>query len=269
MSFRPNPRRVVAIVALAALSLGGLHAAGASTERAGRAMTPSNPVTTSANELYTGVTPCRLVDTRAIGAGGPLTGSARNFDVSGTLTPQGGSNNCGIPTHATSIAVNITGIMSNGGSGFIRGWAAGGGTPNATLLNVGTAINVSNMVNIPLCRGTCTDAFTLRNWGNNVHVVADILGYYTTPMFANITSSGLRQDSSGVTSVFHPTAGVYEVTFDRPVDSCVATVTDADVVTAHIFAVSPIPGQATKIRVFAKTTSNALANTPFFMQLSC
>lgn len=269
MILRLSPRRVVAVAALAALTLGGLHAAGASTQRDARPMTPSNPVTTSANELYTGVTPCRLVDTRANGAGGALTGSSRNFDASGTLTSQGGSNTCGIPTHATSIAVNITGIMDNGGSGFIRGWAAGGPTPNATLLNVGEEINVSNMVNIPLCRGACTDAFTLRNWGNDVHVVADVLGYYTTPMFANVTALGVRQDSSGLTSVAHPLTGVYNLTFDRPVDSCVATVTDADVVTPHIFAVNPIPGQATGIRVYAKSTSNTLTNTPFYIQLSC
>ncbi|WP_421121603.1 hypothetical protein ACE2AJ_09540 [Aquihabitans daechungensis] len=87
MSLRISPRRVAAIVALAALSLGGLHAASASTKERARPLTPSNPVTASASELYTGVTPCRLVDTRLMG--GPLNQTARNFDVSGNLTGQG------------------------------------------------------------------------------------------------------------------------------------------------------------------------------------
>jgi hypothetical protein len=268
MSLRLTPRRTIAVIALAALSLGGLHAAGASTQRPARVLTPSNPVTTSANELYTGVTPCRLVDTRL--AGGALHGTARNFDASGNLTGQGGASSCGIPAHATSIAVNITGIVETSGSGFLRGWAAGGSTPNATLLNFGEEINVSNMVNIPLCRGgSCTDAFTLRNWGNNVHVVADVLGYYTTPMFASISTLAVVGDASGLVSAAHPTTGVYNLTFDRPVDSCVATVTDTDVVTGHVFAVSPIVGQPNGLRIFSKNLSNTLTNAPFHVQLAC
>jgi hypothetical protein len=231
-------------------------------------MTPSNPVTTSASELYTGVTPCRLVDTRI--TGGSLNLTARNFDVTGNLSAQGGSNNCGIPAHATSIAVNITGIVETTGSGFIRGWAAGGSTPNATLLNYGEAINVSNMVNVPLCRGgSCQDAFTLRNWGNRVHVVADVLGYYQTPMFARISTLGVVGDASGLVSATHPSAGAYVLTFDRPVDSCTATVTDTDFVTAHVFAVTPVVNQPTQITVWSKNTSNALTNAPFAVQLSC
>jgi hypothetical protein len=231
-------------------------------------MTPGNPVTTSATELYTGVTPCRIVDTRL--AGGPLSGIPRNFDVSGNLAGQGGASTCGIPTYATSVAVNITGIVETNGGGYVRGWAAGSTPPTATLLNYGEEINVSNMVNLPLCRGgACPDAFTLRNYFANVHVVVDILGYYQTPMFASISTSGTVGDASGLVSATHPTGGVYNLTFDRPVDSCTATVTDTDVVTAHVFAVSPIPGQATGLRVYSKNTANTLTNAPFYVQLSC
>ncbi len=268
MSLHTSPRRVAIAIALVALSLGGLNAAEASTQAPVRPMTPSNPVTTSASELYTGVTPCRLVDTRL--AGGPLALTARSFDVSGNLSAQGGSANCGIPTHATSVAVNITGIIATTGSGFIRGWAAGGSTPNATLLNYGEAINVSNMVNLPLCRGGgCQDAFTLRNWGNNVHVVVDVLGYYQTPMFARIGQLGTVGDASGLVSVTHPTAGVYVLTFDRAIDSCTATVTDTDFITAHVFAVTPVVNQPTGITVWSKNTSNVPTNAPFAVQLTC
>ncbi len=268
MSLRISPRRALAATALVALSLGGLHAAGASTQAPIRPMTPGNPVSTSATELYTGVTPCRIVDTRL--AGGAMQGSPRSFDVSGNLTSQGGSNTCGIPTHATSVAVNITGIVETTGGGYVRGWAAGSTPPTATLLNYGEEINVSNMVNLPLCRGgSCTDAFTLRNYFANVHVVVDILGYYQTPMFATLSTSAVVGDSSGLVSAANPTAGIYNLTFDRAVDSCTATVTDTDVVTAHIFAVSKITGQATGKRVFAKNTANTLTNAPFHIQLSC
>ncbi|WP_421121604.1 hypothetical protein ACE2AJ_09545 [Aquihabitans daechungensis] len=166
--------------------------------------------------------------------------------------------------------MNITGIVETSGSGFIRGWAAGGSAPNATLLNFGEEINVSNMVNLPLCRGgSCPDAFTLRNWGNNVHLVVDVLGYYQTPMFADITMLGIARDRSGLVSAAHPTTGVYNLTFDRPVDSCTATVTDTDFASAHVFAVTPITGQATGLRVWAKTTANNPVNVGFYIQLSC
>ena len=104
--------------------------------------------TASVNELYTGVTPCRIVDTRL--AGGPLV-STRHFQASGNLASQGGSNTCGIPANATSIAVSLTAISQ--GQGYLRGWASGTTPPTATLLNYGTAINMSNMVNLPRCSG--------------------------------------------------------------------------------------------------------------------
>ena len=209
-----------------------------------------------------------MVDTRI--AGGPLYATVRHFDLVGNLSGQGGASNCGIPADATSIAANITPIAANAGSGYIRGWGFLGGPLNATLVNYGGSVNASNMVNLPLCRGgACPDAFTLRNYFANVHVVVDILGYYQTPMFASISTSGTVGDASGLVSATHPTGGVYNLTFDRPVDSCTATVTDTDVVTAHVFAVSPIPGQATGLRVYSKNTANTLTNAPFYVQLSC
>ena len=54
------------------------------------------------SETYTGITPCRVVDTRA--AGGPIASTTRDFKVTGTLATQGGAANCGIPENASSIA---------------------------------------------------------------------------------------------------------------------------------------------------------------------
>ena len=64
MSRRPTTRRVAIIIAIAALSLGGLHAAGASGARPADPTTPSNPVTKSGSTPYTGIPPGRLVDPR-------------------------------------------------------------------------------------------------------------------------------------------------------------------------------------------------------------
>jgi hypothetical protein len=220
--------------------------------------------TTSVHELYTGVTPCRIVDTRL--AGGPLT-STRHFRASGNLAGQGGSNTCGIPDNATSIAVSLTAISQ--GQGYLRGWASGTTPPTATLLNYGTAINMSNMVNLPLCRGGgCTDAFDLRNFGANVDIVADVTGYYRPPMYAEINLDGSLGDSSGSTGSTRPSTGLYTVTFDRDVDSCTTTATDTDATDSHTFAVSPGSAPDT-IEVHVKDDAGTPANAPFHLRLTC
>lgn len=177
------------------------------------------------SEIYTGIKPCRILDTRATA---PLIDASRSFRVSGNLASQGGASNCGIPSYATSVAVNLTGIAVGGG-GFIRGWAFGDTPATATLLNVAPAINASNQVNIPLCRGaSCTSAFTLRAFGQ-ADIVGDAVGYFTQPLYVSITEGGsiYNSISSGVLSTERVAAGTYVVTFVRPVSSCDAQASDA------------------------------------------
>lgn len=268
MSRRPTTRRVAILAAIATLSLGGLHAAGASSARTADATTPGNPVTKSASTPYTGIAPCRVVDTRI--AGGPLYATVRHFDLVGNLSGQGGASNCGIPADATSIAANITPIAANAGSGYIRGWGFLGGPLTATLVNYGGAINASNMVNLPLCEGlSCIHAFDLRNYGADVHVVVDVLGYYRHGLFASMSALGVLGDASGVAATAHPATGTYTVNFGRDVDSCVATVTDTDVANAHLFAASPMPGFPYSIRVFTKNAAGTLTDAPFNLRVIC
>ncbi len=219
---------------------------------------------TSIGEIYSGITPCRIVDTRL--AGGPLT-STRHFRASGNLSAQGGANSCGIPAGATSISVDLTAISD--GQGYLRGWASGTTPPTATLLNYGRAIHMSNMVQIPLCRGTgCTNAFDLRSFGSATHVVADVVGYYRPPIFAEVTVDGSLGGSSGVTSVFHTLLGYYEITFDRDVESCTSTVTGTDGGSLHTFSVTP-GGAPDTIEVHVKNDAGIPASSPFNIRLTC
>lgn len=267
MSRRTLGRRLAAIAAVAALSVGGFHAASASTRGKAGPLTPGTPVTSSVSELYTGVAPCRLVDTRV--AGGPLV-SVRHFVASGNLSAQGGASNCGIPTNATSLAVNVTAITEADGQGYLRGWPYFGGPVNATLLNYSGDNNMSNMVNLQLCTGiNCMFDFDLRNYGSSVHVVVDVIGYYQRPMFASVNANGSRGDSSGSLGSSRPSVGIYHVNFDRDVESCTTTVTDTEPTVSHTFSVGPINGSPHKVLVQVKNLSGALSDSPFYLRVTC
>lgn len=219
------------------------------------------------SEIYTGIKPCRILDTRATS---PLVDGSRTFQVSGSLTAQGGLDTCGIPTYATSVAVNLTGIAVDGG-GFVRGWASGDTPATATLLNVAPSINASNLVNIPLCRGeTCTSAFTLRAYGG-AHLVGDAVGYFTQPLYVSLASDGSVYQSieSGVVSSTRAAAGVYDVQFVRPVLQCDAQATDAIFDSLHEISVDQTFGAADVVRVDVRNPSGDHEDTSFNLVVTC
>lgn len=264
MLTRSHAARTLGVLALAAAALIGLRPAGATPDGAQTATAPAaaQPPTT---EEYVGVAPCRLVDTRQTSI---LDGTTRRFTAAGNLAAQGGNaSGCDIPTHATSIAVNLTGITTTPG-GFLRGWAADAVAPNATLLNYAPAINASNMVNIPLCQSQgCSAEFNLRNFVGDVHVVADVLGYYQSPTFAQVSSSGAIIASSGVTGVTQTGASTFDVTFDRRIDTCGFSAIANDVTNNRV--VSAIAPSGTTVRVIARDTANAPQPTAFTLTVTC
>ena len=271
------PRSLLAILAVLAVFVGGWTAANA----AGGNDPQGNPVTTPATstrsvrsapvggqtENYTGIKPCRVFDTRP---STPMVDSARSFKVTGTLSGQGGLNNCGIPSYATSVAINLTGI-STGSTGFVRGWAFNGSQPTATLLNFGPAINVSNQVNIPLCRGAgCTNAFTLRVWGS-ADLVGDVVGYYTAPMYAFIQSPGtIYFNSGGIVSASKTGTGTYLITFNRDVSTCSVWASD------NLWASNRDPSASSygspsdhQVQVQVRDSNDALVDSYFYISAIC
>jgi len=219
--------------------------------------------------LYVEVQPCRVLDTRLMS--GPLSGTSVTFDASGDLTPQGGSASCGIPEDATAIAVNLTGITTTSTGGFLRGWPAGSPQPNATLLNYSTAIHASNMVNIPLGTGPCTGCgaqFKLRNWGGNVHVVGDVVGYYTRPPFAQVTGAGaLVAGSSHVMSSSRLSAGVYQLIFDRDMTRCAFTVNVRN--SPRLITAALSPSNPDMLMVVVRDPGNTPQDSEFDVSATC
>jgi len=138
---------------------------------------------TGADLIYTPVAPCRIIDTREPGAGGPIAGNAtRNFLVTGTtgFESQGGfSGGCGIPEDVTSVMINFIAVGPPTG-GHMRAWPYGGGMPNASIINFVPGLNIANGLIQPICNaGMTTCNFDLSIYAaSDVNVVADVTGYF-------------------------------------------------------------------------------------------
>jgi hypothetical protein len=165
---------------------------------------------TSADLVFSPVTPCRVLDTR-FSAGGILSpGAPQAFKVAGASTDfsaQGGSaSGCGVPTGATAVAVNF-GATQSAGPGNLRAYAWNStppAAPNASVVNYGNLaaaglVTVPNGAIVPLCNPaatTCTNDLFLEAFVSATHMVADVTGY-----FAKTDAASLTRVASNTTAV--------------------------------------------------------------------
>ena len=129
--------------------------------------------------VYTGVDPCRLLDTR--NAGGALgDAETREFYVYGVadIANQGGNPaGCESPKgEPLAVHLNLT-VVPVGGSGNARVYPADVATPNASAVNFKLGTNIANALITK----------TFNSAGNKdieifvskgAHVIADVLGYF-------------------------------------------------------------------------------------------
>ncbi len=143
----------------------------------------------TADLVFTAVTPCRIIDTRA--GVSPYTGilaanTGRGFlVVASDYSVQGGfAGSCGIPSNPppAAIAINLT-STGQSGPGNLRVIQSGGGVPNASLLNYVAGVNTANAATVPSFRNNGYDIYI---WSANSasHAIVDIMGYYTSPKAA-------------------------------------------------------------------------------------
>ncbi len=131
---------------------------------------------------YSSMTPCRVVDTRASGAGGAFgANQTRSFQVAGSgagFAAQGGAaGGCGIPDGAVAVEVSISAVGPSG-DGFARAWPAGTTLPNATFLNYRSGASITNTGTVPLAVGASTADLSVAAFGAGTHVVVDVQGYF-------------------------------------------------------------------------------------------
>jgi len=131
--------------------------------------------------VYTPLQPCRILDTRNVG-GAIAANSTRNFiTYAGGFAFQGGSaTNCGTPSVATAVAINLTAVTPNG-AGFATAFPFGTTQPTASSINytAGAIVNNSLVVQTPNPLGGSD--MTIYTFAQS-HFVADIVGYFAPPV---------------------------------------------------------------------------------------
>lgn len=156
------------------------------TGRANRSATTREPLALGSllvDQVFTPLTPCRMVDTRFATPAGPLASlSTHTYDADGSnFSPQGGSaTGCGVPFGAaTAIAATIT-IVNTSASGFLAAFGLGV-IPNASVINWDHAnATLANTTVIPIVNGGGDD-FSIYCFGTT-NVIVDVLGYFAPPV---------------------------------------------------------------------------------------
>jgi serine protease len=117
---------------------------------------------------YRPITACRAVDTRSADQGGPaLTApSTRNFQIRG---------NCGVPTTAKAVAVNIT-TTDQAGPGFLAVYPSGTALHGASFLNYTAGQGVLGNGGI-VALSTLADDLAVTT-ANATNVIVDVYGYF-------------------------------------------------------------------------------------------
>ena len=139
---------------------------------------------------YFPLVPCTAFDSRpGQGASGGflgqrVAGSATTYQLTGSIPSNqgGGGGNCGVPSGASAVLINLVGIQPNTVGNF-RAYATGS-SPTGGVLNfapLAPAMNNSNAVVVPLSGGGQIDLFTnapLNNGNPTINARGVILGYY-------------------------------------------------------------------------------------------
>lgn len=122
---------------------------------------------TTAPWVYRPLSTCRAVDTRLADQGAPalVAGQTRAFQIRG---------NCGVPSSAKAVAVNITSTDSTG-PGFLAAYSAGSSLPAASYLNF---VNGDTFANggIVMLSAAGEDLAIAASTGTQV--IVDVYGYF-------------------------------------------------------------------------------------------
>jgi streptogramin lyase len=135
-----------------------------------RFVPPATPPPPAAN-FFT-VSPCRVIDSRnpAGPYGGPalLSEATRVFSVAGQ---------CGIPSGATALAVNIAVTQPTNGPGFLTMYPAGGVRPLTSVINFRAGQTRANNAILPLS-GFGGLSVYCQQGGGTTHFILDVTGYF-------------------------------------------------------------------------------------------
>jgi uncharacterized protein (DUF1501 family) len=156
---------------------------------------PIEVVVPSTASGFVPMSPVRALDTR------DGTGGRRGPLGPGEQWTLGFSGAAAAPAGAIAVAMNVTAVGATAAS-YVVAWPAGAARPLAANLNPVPGLAVPNLVVSGLGAG---GAVSLYNFAGQVHLVADVVGWFTTDSSAGITAvtpSRLldTRDGTGVTA---------------------------------------------------------------------
>ena len=186
------------------------------------ATSPADAVT------FVPITACRVMDTRPAFQVGPRSAPLGPGDTY-TVSAHGDNGDCvGIPASATALSMNVTAVGASAAT-FLTIWATGIAQPDSSSLNPSPGQPPTpNAVTTNL---NASGQFDIFNRFGNVHVLADINGYYvdhghddryytkaevdemTGDLWGYVTSVGTLHATSGGFTVEHPSTGLYCIIF--------------------------------------------------------
>jgi hypothetical protein len=141
----------------------------------------------TADLVFTPVTPCRIIDTRnatnptLAGPIGPNSGKQFSVSLANYATQGGFAGSCGIPIAPAAVAINVT-STGQAGLGNLRVVEVGGGIPTVSLLNYSPGVNLANAA-VARSAGTLGGVnIFIYSGGSTSQVVVDIMGYYAAPV---------------------------------------------------------------------------------------
>lgn len=138
---------------------------------------------TTKDLVFVPVNPCRILDTRLAG-GAIAANTVRGIDVTAVTdySFQGGAaNDCGGVGAAGSFAaaaINFT-VVSPGTAGYITAFPHLGTQPVAATVNYAAGSIVGNYAVVKLDQSAAANELSVYSFAQT-HLVADIVGYYTT-----------------------------------------------------------------------------------------
>jgi hypothetical protein len=192
---------------------------------------------TSGDVVFTPVAPCRLIDTRVAG-GVFTTGTVRSYDLIGPTSYAsigGNASGCAIPGDTTPVTATTTGnlvralvlsfaAVSPTASGHVSAWPSNQAPPVASVLNFTTGVfAIANGIAVATCTeavsmgSPCLNDLSVGVVGGPVHIVVDVLGYYTPQRYVLASN----RSEFGVFGIDFPAtaagqAGISAISFHPP-----------------------------------------------------
>lgn len=177
------------VLAMDVVHAGSSHSAGVATTPT----LPSAPVPAVGAEsqlVYSAITPCRLLDTRQPSArsGALVAREERDFLVydADLAAEQGGAEGgCDLPAEARAVSINLTAVRPVS-AGYLTAWAYGETRPLASNLNLIPNEVLSNEITVAVNTDEA-DPDLMIYAHVQTDLVADVVGYWTTPALPTIT----------------------------------------------------------------------------------